>query len=122
MWNFLIALLTWLGFIKKPAFVMRYAESHPSVDELSPSDLVVVRSGSFTKWACLRCPCGCGEKIALSLDTRRRPSWRVSTDWLRRPSVSPSIWRHGGCYSHFWIKSGAIEWCLGTGKPPNGAR
>jgi hypothetical protein len=114
MWNILIALLTWLGLIKKPAFVTRYAESHPSVEELAPSDLVVVRSGAFTKWACLRCPCGCGDKIALSLDADRRPSWRVSVDWLRRPSLSPSVWRHGGCHSHFWIKSGAVEWCLRT--------
>lgn len=117
MFSFLLRLLVWFGFIQPPRLVARFSESHPSLSSLAERDLVVVRSGSFTKWVCLRCPCGCGEKIALSLDKKRRPSWSVVVDWLGRPTVAPSVWQTKGCYSHFWIRKGAVEWCAGTGQP-----
>jgi Family of unknown function (DUF6527) len=121
MLRWFIPVLAWLGLIEKPRFIARYSESHPKLSELSDTDLVIVRSGSFTKWACFRCPCGCGDKIALSLATDRRPSWKVVLDRLRRPTVTPSVWQKAGCYSHFWIKKGAVDWCLGTGRPSIGA-
>src|SRR5271156_4562751 len=107
MLRFILLLLVWLGLVERPRFIARYAQSHPSISELSDTDFVIVRSGNFTKWACFRCPCGCGEKIALSLATNRRPAWKVTTDRLRRPTVEPSIWQRAGCHSHFWIKKGA---------------
>jgi hypothetical protein len=107
--------LAWLGLIAKPRFLARYRATHPSPAELTVYELAIVRSGNFTKWACFLCPCGCGQKIALSLAQDRRPSWRVSVDWLGRPTVAPSVWQTDGCYSHFWIKRGSVEWCPGTG-------
>jgi uncharacterized protein DUF6527 len=122
LWQRLLAPLAWLGWIQKPRFIARFAETHPSTQELVESDFVIVRSGGVTKWACFRCPCGCGEKIALSLVTQRRPSWRVFTDWLKRPTVEPSVWQRAGCYSHFWIRKGAVQWCPGSGQPPKAVR
>ena len=116
MLRWIVFILVWLGIIERPRFVVRYAGSHPTVSELSKSDFVIVRSGNFTKWACFRCPCGCGDKIALSLASERTPSWRVSVDWLGRPTVAPSVWQRDRCHSHFWIKKGAVEWCVGSGK------
>jgi Family of unknown function (DUF6527) len=116
MQRWLISLLSWLGRIKKPQFHARYADKHPSIADLAADDLVIVRSGLYTKWACFRCPCGCGEKIALSLDKDRRPSWRVSADWLRRPTIDPSVRQLDRCFSHFWIKGGQVHWCPDSGR------
>lgn len=113
---FLTWLLAWLGLIKKPDFVVRYSAVHPSQDEIGPGEMVIVRSGAYTKWACIRCPCGCGEKISLSLDQNRRPRWNVSVDFLSRPTVSPSVHQLAGCRAHFWIKEGQVDWTPDSGK------
>jgi hypothetical protein len=110
----ILLFLVWLGFIAKPRYLARYAEQHPSLSELTDDDFVIVRTGAFTKWACFKCPCGCNQKIALSLQTERRPSWTVVVDWLQRPTVSPSVHQLAGCLSHFWIRRGNVEW---TGSP-----
>jgi Family of unknown function (DUF6527) len=115
MLRWLLFILALLGLIQRPRFIARYANSHPTISQLSEEDFVVVRSGQFLKWAVFKCPCGCGDKIALSLGANRRPSWRVSLDWLKRPTVHPSMWQKDRCYAHFWIRNGAVEWCDGTG-------
>jgi hypothetical protein len=115
---FVIWLLTALGLAAKPRFIARMSDHHPSLEELGERDLVVVQSGPHVKWACLICPCGCGDKIALSLAPQRRPRWTVTLDRRKRPTVSPSVWQRGGCYSHFWIKNGEVEWCIGSGQAP----
>lgn len=112
--HYVLLFLVWLGFVKKPRYLVRYAERHPSVDELADNDLVVVGAGGFTKWACFKCPCGCGQKISLSLQKERRPRWSIAVDWLQRPTVHPSVHQLAGCLSHFWIKRGEVEW---TGGP-----
>lgn len=76
---------------------------------------MVVRDGPIDKWICLRCPCGCGEKIMLNLSAKKSPRWRVTTDWLRRPTVEPSVLQVSGCRSHFWIKGGRVDWCPDSG-------
>lgn len=111
-------ILSWLGLIERPRFHARFSKRHPSVMDLSESDFVIVRSGRFTKWACFRCPCGCGDKVALSLSATRRPAWRVSVDWLMRPTVKPSVWQQDRCFSHFWVTGGGVDWCQDSGRRP----
>jgi hypothetical protein len=111
-------MLAWTGLIKRPRFLVHHSTRNPPPAELGERDFVVVRSGRHLKWACFRCPCGCGEKISLGLVKDRRPSWSVSIDWLGRPSVRPSVWQWAGCYSHFWIKAGELDWAGDTGHPP----
>lgn len=113
----LASLLSGLGIIAKPRFLVRYSETNPAKDTLAEPDFVIVRSGDFPKWAVFRCPCGCGDKLSLSLVSNRRPSWRVTADCLGRPTVSPSVWQRGGCHSHFWLRRGNVEWCPATGEP-----
>jgi hypothetical protein len=72
--------------------------------------MLVVQDGVLQKWACLRCPGGCGERIQLSLNEKRRPRWSVTIDALGRPSVSPSVNVLNDCRCHFWIKRGGIDW------------
>lgn len=104
------------GIIPRPDLVARVMDSHPTPGDLKPGVLVVVQDGDRAKWACLRCPGGCGEKLQLSLNLSRRPRWAVSLDWLQRPSVSPSIHQLNDCRCHFWIKGGTVEWCVDSGR------
>jgi hypothetical protein len=55
----------------------------------------------------------------LSLATARRPHWQVKIDWLDRPTIVPSVWQTDGCFSHFWVKAGRIDWVKDTGRPPS---
>lgn len=90
---------------------------HPDLETLPAGLLYVVGGKAYQKWAFLVCPCGCGERIMLSLAKNRRPRWQVELDWLQRPTVKPSVWQTDGCYSHFWIKKGIIHWTSDTGSP-----
>ena len=118
MWRHLVRqALVAVRIVRRPDLVMRVLARHPTPEELPPGMLVVVQDGERAKWACLRCPGGCGEKLQLSLNPSRRPCWAVSFDWLRRPSVSPSVHQLSACRCHFWIIGGNIEWCRDMGRP-----
>jgi hypothetical protein len=103
--------LVLVGIIPRPAILARVVNQHPTPQQLLVTVLSVVIDGGHTKWACLLCPCGCGDRIQLSLNPSRRPRWLVRIDWLERPTVEPSIHQLDGCRSHFWIRSGQIIWC-----------
>lgn len=59
--------------------------------------------------ACMRCPCGCGETISVSMTKNAKPRWGFEGS-LERPSLHPSIWRKTGCKSHFFLRNGQIVW------------
>ena len=86
----------------------------PTGDDLRADRLVVVR-GKAPKWALMRCPCGCGERLQLSLAEERRPRWGVDVDRLGRPTVVPSVRMQDGCRAHFHLRGGHIEWCRNSG-------
>lgn len=52
----------------------------------------------------------------LSLSKSTRPRWSVTIDRLGRPTLQPSVRQVAGCYSHFWVRRGAVEWCGDTGR------
>jgi hypothetical protein len=108
-------MLVVIHVIARPHLVCKPMSTHPTPNELSAGTLFLVKDGDYQKWACFRCPCGCGEKIQLSLNPARRPRWAVTFDWLRRPTVTPSVRQLHACRSHFWIKRGNIEWCGDSG-------
>jgi hypothetical protein len=97
--------------IPRPEFVCRTVHSHPSPEEIVPGEIIVVGSDDYQKWACFRCPGGCEEVILLSLRAPKHPSWRVSSDWLQRPSLYPSVRQLNECKCHFWIRKGQVSWC-----------
>jgi hypothetical protein len=90
--------------------------TYPDPDKISLGELVIVDDAGIMKWACLRCPGGCGTIISLSLDQQRRPRWQVLTDFWTRPTVEPSVHQKNDCGCHFWIKGGRVEWCK-DGRP-----
>jgi hypothetical protein len=62
------------------------------------------------KWAIMRCPCGCGERLDINLMGSRRPTWRIRVG-NGRVTLSPSIWvPEDRCGSHFWIRGNRIQW------------
>jgi hypothetical protein len=79
--------------------------------EIPGGKLLIVRDGQLDKWACLRCPGGCGRTINLSLNPSRRPRWSIVWDFWRRPTMKPSVHQLNDCGCHFWIKEGRIDWC-----------
>lgn len=104
-------MLVFLHLIENPAFVTKYAHTQPHRDSMAEGVVTVVHQGAHEKWACFRCPGGCGEKIMLSLSGKRLPRWRILKDWLLRPTLEPSIWQQNECGCHFWIRSGQVQWC-----------
>lgn len=109
--------LAFVGVIRRPEMSAHYLPDHPDRDALAPGELYVVGNSQFQKWALMRCPCGCGDSIMLSLSRKQRPSWSVGIDWLGRPTLHPSVRQTSGCYSHFWLKRGELTWCADTGQP-----
>lgn len=61
--------------------------------------------------AALICPCGCGELIQLNLQPDQRPRWGVTEHADGAVTINPSIWRHVGCKSHFFLRTGLVAWC-----------
>ncbi|MDB5416368.1 MAG: hypothetical protein JWR10_4703 [Rubritepida sp.] len=60
------ALVVYVGRIPRPELVARVMEQHPSPEDLPAGVLVIVKDGAIAKWACLRCPGGCGARLQLS--------------------------------------------------------
>ena len=116
--DILRALLIWFGLIRKPDFLMVVVPDHPSPAQIAAGVIYVVGGPGYQKWAFLRCPTGNGDIIQLSLQPKHRPRWEIARDFLGRPTVYPSVRQTEGSYAHFWIRSGAVQWCEDTGRPP----
>src|SRR5262249_23262012 len=111
---FLAKTLSWSRLLAKPDFLMRWSAEMPPPNSLRPGVLVVVGRRPNPKWVTFLCPSGCGTPLLLSLSQTRRPRWSVASDWLDRPSLSPSVRRTDGCRCHFWLRKGSVEWCGDT--------
>jgi len=118
--RFWLWLLIRLGIAHKPDLSAQLVAANPPRDAVRPGRLLVVGGPGYRKWAYFRCPCGCSEIIMLSLNQSRRPRWTVTLDNRGRPTVDPSVRQTAGCFSHFWIRAGMVEWCADTGKPTLG--
>jgi Family of unknown function (DUF6527) len=103
------------GIIPRSDLVVRITSAHPAPDQIVPGEMTVVRD-RVDKWACFRCPGGCGETIKLSLSKNKRPKWTAVPDWLKRPTVSPSVRQLNDCRCHFWIRQGRVDWCKDSGR------
>lgn len=116
--RFARGLLLRAGWLKPPIFISEIVSKHPTPEVLDEGKIFIVQNGHLKKWACFRCPGGCGLKIMLSLSPNRSPKWKVRTDWLERPSIKPSIRQLNDCGCHFWIQRGRVEWCLDSKRRP----
>jgi hypothetical protein len=71
-------------------------------------DAVLVHRGR-PRSLVIACPDGCGEVLAVNLDPRSGKAWRIYRKGSAI-SLSPSVWRDGGCESHFIVWRGQIIW------------
>ena len=101
-------------FVTCSDVTVRFVSRHPNPEQIRSGEMLIVRD-KIDKWLCFHCPDGCGEIIKLPLNPRQRPRWGVSSDWLRRPTVNPSVRQTSGCKSHFWVRKGKIDWCGDSG-------
>lgn len=115
---FLRNLIRWilikLKVIERPDLSARIVKVHPAPEEIIPKQVFVVGDARYRKWACFRCPGECGEAILLSLKQTQHPSWKVTIDWLGRPTIHPSVRQLNECKCHFWVRHGCVEWCADT--------
>lgn len=82
----------------------------PKSENVEANSIVIVGGKDWSKWALLKCPCGCGDLITMSLMKSHDPYWRIKLDFLKRVTLSPSVWKNDGCRSHFFIKKGKLSW------------
>jgi hypothetical protein len=85
------------------------AEALPA--KLETGRVYLVEDDSYLEQAAMICPCGCGATLHLNLLADERPVWTVTTHQDGTVSLMPSVWRRVGCKSHFWLRSGDVEWC-----------
>lgn len=108
----LASLFSWLwSFVRRrkpPVFLGERVIEPPE----TPSGLVIYLVGEDVPWsATMRCPCGCGATIQLSLLPDDSPSWRAEEHADGTVTLWPSVWRSKGCRSHFFVRRGRILWC-----------
>lgn len=66
-----------------------------------------------------RCPCGCGDMVALPIaNDREEGEWGFSQDTDGRVTLDPSVLHlppeNSGnckCSSHYFIRANRVEWC-----------
>jgi hypothetical protein len=106
MLQFLRSLLRLFGI--SPKYVTSIQEDFP--DKLQEKKLYLIGDLGNYWLAAMKCPCGCGDVIQLSLSMTSRPRWQV-TGLDQEPTLNPSVHRTTGCRSHFFVCSGKILWC-----------
>lgn len=99
-----------LRLLRRPDFLVQIVPEQPFENEMRVDVIYDEVRGGYRKWIHLRCP-RCGEAIQLEAAGQRN-SWTISTDWLRRPTISPSIWETESCGAHFFVRKGRIIGCV----------
>jgi hypothetical protein len=97
-----------VGLWKRPDFLAQDRSDAPSDVELRQGLLIREVRGGYPKWAHFFCP-KCSEGIHIPIAGPDR--WTLTIDFLRRPTLSPSIWQTGSCGAHFFLRHGQILWC-----------
>lgn len=110
MMKFITSIFRWLaGLFDQRYYTIERSEELPKV--LKPKVLYLLGDKSDPWVASMLCPCGCEEKILLSLLPMDKPSWEVNHDKYGKTSLQPSVWRTKGCRSHFFFTRNEIHWC-----------
>ncbi len=105
-----LAWLEWIGrrrICARPDLLTMDVPEPPDEGELRDGFLLREVRDGYEKWAHFRCP-RCREHIRVPLAGAK--SWKLKVDWLRRPSLHPSVWQTGSCGAHFFVRKGRISW------------
>lgn len=101
----------WRNLWNTPYKVMVFA-SRPDAAKAVQGKKVIALIGTdgVYKWAMFRCPCGCGETLALNLMRSHSPHWRVTQHLNGTFSLAPSV-DSTTCGAHFLVKNSRVIWC-----------
>ncbi len=88
---------------KEVTFVSRVSEIPDDIKRTA----YIVERGRRKLWLVFDCPCNSGHRLTVNLSEERKPFWSVKIR-KHKLSVSPSIWLHNECQSHFWIENSGI--------------
>lgn len=81
-------------------------------EQLRAGNVYLVGENGHFWCAALMCPCGCGVVILLNLVSTTRPVWTFELEYgAQTITLKPSVWRTAGCRSHFFLRSGRVQWC-----------
>lgn len=80
-------------------------------EEVDSKTIFVVGDSNHPQYVVFLCPCGCGRRIELNLNPESSPRWKLKWHLLGTVSLSPSVWRKSGCWSHFFLKHSKVLWC-----------
>jgi hypothetical protein len=105
--NFFNSTLFRVGIIK---YATKIVEGNPLQDSISNQTVTIVGYKDFRKRAVMKCPCGCGDTLNLSLMRNTEPHWHLKIDNLGRLTLSPSVWKTDGCRSHFYLIKSNVVW------------
>lgn len=86
----------------------------PRPNSVENNSLYLTQVGRLRKWASFRCPGNCGKIVRLRLASSESPHWSVTTDWLGRATITPSVRQLNACLCHFLVRRGCIQWCADT--------
>ena len=104
----LVRVLLRLPFMRSTRYYAEAVAETPSPAEMRSDRLLFEVRDGHLKWAHLVCP-KCAAQIQLPLAGKQR--WTLKVDFLRRPTLSPSIWEIQSCGAHFFVRKGRIAWC-----------
>lgn len=93
-----------------PARHLRIIEGDSLPGRLPRRNIVLARDGDEDWCVGMRCPCGCCRTIELLIVQGVAPRWDLRVDSRGRPTLEPSVFLQTGCRSHFWLRSGRIQW------------
>lgn len=100
--------LSWLRF--SPKYCIRLVDGDlPS--SLDKNTIYIVAEDGFFEHVSMLCPCGCADVVHLNLLPDERPIWKMENHAVGGITLYPSVWRKGGCRSHYWIRQGRVKWC-----------
>lgn len=108
-WIFLVAAWTWLlSLFERP---YRLEVNEGSFPKRLDRRCIYILTEDGDPWeARMVCPCGCKEELDLNLIPDDHPTWKATADDRGRATLHPSVWRHIGCRSHFWVRKGRVIW------------
>src|SRR6185503_6541780 len=73
-------------------------------------DVLVIVDRHGPRNVVFQCPCGCGEILSINVDAGAGRAWKMRRDETSI-SLMPSVWRAGGCGSHFIVWRSRLWWC-----------
>ena len=85
-----------------------YVKNMPELKDMAQGQLFISLAHRCSKHLC---PCGCGEEVSIPFEINRSSphAWTLGGQ-TTEPTFSPSLQNRFECKSHYFIRSGKIEW------------